>query len=257
MVIAFVTTPFEFEGKQRTKNAMLGLDEVREHANSLIVIPNDKLYDMITEDTSLVDAFKKVDLLLMEAVSALTRMILDPGMINLDFADVRSIMSISGHSLLTFGEGMGVHRALNAVDAALSNVLIDSKKLRGAKGLLVNIVGPSDLTLHEVTKCIRKLRSIVHEDANIIFGANVDHEVNEKVMIVIIATGIEDSVDNLEMTKYSDDALSKIMDSHAKVKQDEASSLFESAFHNVEEDFDIPTYIRRNQRYLGSLKDND
>lgn len=261
MVISFVTTPFEFEGKQRTKNAISGLDEIKEHANSLIVIPNDKLYDMITEDTSLLDAFKKVDMLLLEAVNSIVRLILEPGLINLDFADVRAVMSIPGQAIITFGEGMGVNRALNAVDAALSNVLIESKKLLGAKGLLVNIVGGRDLTLHEVTKCIRKLKSIVHEDANIIFGANVDQSLGERVMVTIIATGIEETYEDsreLVITKPIESEI-KIPEALQNRCSPDSSILFDSQNSEIsEEDLDIPTYIRRNKRYLSApMKDFD
>jgi cell division protein FtsZ len=257
MVIAFVTTPFEFEGRQRMRNALVGLDEIRELANCLVVIPNDKLYNMITEDTSFVDAFKKVDLLLLEAVSSLTRLILDPGMINLDFADVRSVMSIGGQALLTFGEGMGVHRALNAVDAALSNVLIDSKKLRGARGMLLNVLGGPDLTLHEVTRCIQKLRTIVREDANIIFGANIDPQMNDKVMVSIIATGIEESLDDsMRMTlnaPHSENRPKSMLDAVNRLPAgSDGSAMFDAASAGDEEDLDIPTYIRRNKRFLGA-----
>ena len=261
MVIAFVTTPFEFEGKQRSRNALTGLDELRAHANSLIIIPNDKLYDMITEDTSLWDAFKKVDMLLLEAVTSIARLITEPGLINLDFADVRAVMSIPGQAVITFGEGMGVHRSLNAVDAALSNVLIESKKLMGAKGLLVNVVGGKDLTLHEVTKCIRKLKSIVHEEANIIFGANVDPGYGEKVMVSIIATGIEEYMEDTHPMEISNKMPVKkeeiIIPKPIKDRVSETPVICDISYgDSFEEDLEIPTYIRRNKRYLGaSFKD--
>ncbi|MBN2144827.1 MAG: cell division protein FtsZ [Candidatus Aureabacteria bacterium] len=258
LVIAFVTTPFEFEGRQRTRNALAGLDELRSHVHTLIVIPNEKLYAMITEDTSLLDAFKKVDFLLMEAVKSLTRMILEPGLINLDYADVRSVMSIPGPSLISFGEGMGVHRAVNAVDAALSNILAESRKLKGAKGLLVNVVGGVDLTLHEVTRCIRKLQTTIHDDANIIFGANIDASVGDKVMITLIATGIEESVDDTSRIMAPYHQAPKETESKAESLRlhphppGDGSALFEGPFQSSnEEDLDIPAYLRRNKKYLG------
>jgi cell division protein FtsZ len=264
LVIAFVTTPFEFEGRQRSRNALAGLDELRSHVHTLIVIPNDKLYAMITEDTSLLDAFKKVDFLLLDAVKSLTRMILEPGLINLDYADVRSIMSIPGPSLISFGEGMGVHRAVNAVDAALSNVLAESRKLKGAKGLLVNIVGGVDLTLHEVTRCIRKLQTTIHDEANIIFGANIDPSVGDKVMLTLIATGIEESVDDSariagpfhpmpkEVESPGDSSRLSIRGVQSGLQPGEGSALFEGSFQSgSDEDMDIPAYLRRNKKFLG------
>ena len=256
MVIAFVTTPFGFEGKQRHKNALGGLDELRESTNTLIVVPNEKLFDMITEDTTFVDAFKKVDLILMEAVRSLTRVILEPGMINLDFADVRTVMSIPGQSVISFGEGMGVHRALNSVDAAMSNVLVESKKLKGAKGLLVNIVGGPDLTLHEVTKSVRKLQSIIHPDANIIFGANVDAAVGDKVMVTLIATGIEDSASEdaprIGFYQALDGDDKRESEKQNRLRGEETHAAFEPPIQESEDDLDVPTYLRRNKRYLGA-----
>ncbi|EKD28027.1 MAG: Cell division protein ftsZ [uncultured bacterium] len=265
MVISFVTTPFEFEGRHRGKNALLGLDELREYSHSLIVIPNDKLYSIITEDTSFVDAFRKVDMILMEAVNSLTRLILDPGMINLDFADVRAVMSIGGQAVITFGVGMGVNRAINAVDAALSNVLIEAKKLKGARGLLLNVVGGADMTLHEVTNCIQKLRANIHEDANIIFGANIDPKMNEKVMISIIATGIEESLDSSHSINSGIIHDRKITPSIAPFNKitpgNEGSSMFESntVHPDFDDEFDVPTYIRRSRRFknVSSYIEND
>ncbi len=263
MVIAFVTTPFGFEGKHRHKNAMGGLDELRESANTLIVVPNEKLFDMITEDTTLVDAFKKVDIILMEAVRSLTRMILEPSMINLDFADVRTVMSIAGQSVISFGEGMGVHRALNSVDAALSNVLVESNRLKSAKGLLVNIVGGPDLTLHEVTKSVRKLQGIIHPDANIIFGANVDPAVGDKVMVTLIATGIEDSASEdpprvgfyqaIEPEdKRENEKQNRFHKKYSEDRTEEPQLTFDPLPQESEDDLDVPTYLRRNKRYQGS-----
>lgn len=255
LVLAFVTTPFEFEGKTRQRNAVSGIDELKHHSHSLIVIPNDKLFEMTNEDTSLEEAFQKVDSILLSAVSAFSRLILEPGLINLDFADVKAVINLSGQSILSFGEGSGIHRANHAIESALNNVLLEPKKLRGAKGLLLNILGGRDLTLHEVTRCVKKVKAYLDDEANIIFGANINQDFGDKLHITLIATGVEDEVSDTRDSRLFTPQKEELrqLNIHGKLGSGEGSSLFEAPFNGISEDeLDVPTYIRRSRRFPGN-----
>ncbi|MEM2932655.1 MAG: cell division protein FtsZ [Candidatus Pacearchaeota archaeon] len=189
LTIAVVTLPFSIEGNRRYENAIAGLEKLESLVNTLIVIPNDKLLEL-APDLPLQTAFKIADEVLTNAVKGIAELITKPGLVNLDFADVRAIMSNGGVSMIGVGENDSQNRAIEAVERALNNPLLDVK-LENIKGALVNIVGGNDLTLDEARKIIEKINEKVGEDANLIWGAQISEDMQGIVRVLIIATGVK------------------------------------------------------------------
>ena len=250
LCIAIVTKPFSFEGKKRYQNAVEGLDELKKHVNTLICIPNDKMLDLIDEETPFKDAFKMTDDIIANTVKNVTKIITEPGLINLDFADLKTIMSIKGESVLSFGEGRGKNKAMNAVDATLNSVLVNDKKIKGAKGLLLSISGGEDLSLFEVNNAVKRFKSLLHPEANIIFGANIDNNIKGKVCISMIATGIEPVEPSIEGFDEDIDSVFERTVSKKKVEFGQ-DSLF-SQNQDIMNDLEIPTFIRKKRMGLGT-----
>ena len=171
LTVAVVTKPFAFEGRKRALQAEAGMAELRAVVDTLIAIPNQRLLAVVDRGTPLLEAFKVADAVLLQAVQGISDLILVPGLINLDFADVRTIMSGMGMALMGTGVGKGEHRALDAAQKAVASPLLDETSIEGARGILINITGGPDLTLHEVEEAARIVQEAAHEEANIIFGA--------------------------------------------------------------------------------------
>jgi cell division protein FtsZ len=190
LTIAIVTRPFSFEGRRRAVQADAGLQRLREKVDTLIVIPNDRLLDVADEKASLLSAFKMADDVLLQGVQGITDLITTPGLINTDFADVRMIMQDAGTALLGVGAAGGEGRALNAARAAISSALLEAS-IEGARGLLLNVAGPSDLGLFEVNEAAEVVKETAHPDANIIFGASIDDALGDDVRITVIAAGFD------------------------------------------------------------------
>ncbi len=191
LTVGVVTTPFAFEGRRRQRQAEEGINELHSFVDTLITIPNNKLLQIAGETTSMVDAFKRVDDVLLNAVKGISDLINVAGLINVDFADVQTIMSNQGLALMGTGTGTGPTRATEAAEAAIHSPLLDDIDIQGAMGILINISGGSDLTLHEVNAASTAIAEEAHEDANIIFGSVVDAGMGEEVRITVIATGFE------------------------------------------------------------------
>jgi cell division protein FtsZ len=189
LTVAVVTKPFAFEGRKRTLQAEAGLEALRGVVDTLIAIPNQRLLSVVDRGTSLVDAFRVADSVLQQAVQGISDLILVPGLINLDFADVRMIMSGMGMAMMGTGVGQGEHRAIDAAQKAIASPLLDNTSIDGAKGILLNFTGGSDLSLHEVEEASRLVQEAADEDANIIFGAVVDPNLQGQVRMTVIATG--------------------------------------------------------------------
>ncbi len=189
LTVAVVTRPFNFEGNVRMKQAEQGLRELREAVDTLVVIPNDKLLLLGDGRLSLADAFKKADEVLYQAVKGITDLITKPGYINLDFADVKTIMSDMGIALMGTGTASGETRAIAAAEKAISNPLLEDYSIRGAKGILFNITGGKDLSLVEVNEAAELIQKEADPEANIIFGAVIDEDMEEEVSVTVIATG--------------------------------------------------------------------
>jgi cell division protein FtsZ len=188
LTVAIVTTPFSFEGSRRQRSAGAGLDELRKHADTVIVIPNNRLLEVLHRDVSMVEAFRVADDVLRQGVQGITDLITMPGLINVDFADVRTIMSDSGNALMGIGFGTGETRAKDAALSAIGSPLIEQSP-QGAGGILLSISGGDDLTLHEVTEAARIIQENAAPDANIIFGATVDSRLTGQVWVTVVATG--------------------------------------------------------------------
>ena len=190
LTIAIVTRPFGFEGRRRAVQGDSGIQTLREKVDTLIVIPNDRLLDVADDRTSMLTAFRMADDVLFHGVQGITDLITTPGLINTDFADVRMIMQNAGSALMGIGHATGDNRAVNAARAAISSPLLEAS-LEGARGLLLNISGPSDMGLFEVNEAAEIVRETAHPDANIIFGAVIDDVMGDEVRITVIAAGFD------------------------------------------------------------------
>ena len=191
LTVAVVTRPFTFEGSRRCKFADAGLDELRQSVDTLIVIPNDKLLNLAQGNTTLQDAFAIADSVLLNAVRGISDLILIPGLINVDFADVKTIMSEKGHALMGTGTGSGEGRAREAAHTAISSPLLEEGSIQGATGILVNITSGPDLGLQEVSEAIQLINEVAHPDCNIIFGSVINPDMVDTVKITVVATGFE------------------------------------------------------------------
>jgi cell division protein FtsZ len=194
LTVGVVTKPFGFEGKKRQRQAEEGIERLEKAVDTLIVIPNNRLLALVGTQTSMVEAFRKADSVLLNAVQGISDLMTVPGLINVDFADVRTIMSNMGRALMGSGHGAGKRRAIEAAEMAISSPLLEDVSIDGATGILINITGGPDLTLHEVNEASSLIQQAAHEDANIIFGSVIDPNITDEVRITVIATGFDRAV---------------------------------------------------------------
>ena len=191
LTVGVVTKPFLFEGTRRMRAAESGIDELQKHVDTLIVIPNQNLFLVAKSDTTFKEAFALADEVLQQGVRSITDLMVMPGLINLDFADVRSVMSEMGKAMMGTGEGEGDNRALEAAERAIANPLLDGVSMAGAKGVIISIIGGEDMKLLEVDEAANHIRELVDEDANIIWGSAFNPELDGKIRVSVVATGIE------------------------------------------------------------------
>ncbi|BDG71108.1 cell division protein FtsZ [Roseomonas fluvialis] len=191
LTVGVVTKPFDFEGPKRKKSADSGIEELQSFVDTLIVIPNQNLFRLANERTTFQEAFKMADNVLYMGVRGVTDLMVNPGMVNLDFADIRTVMAEMGKAMMGTGEAEGDDRATKAAEAAISNPLLEDISMAGARGVLINITGGYDMTLFEVDAAANRIRKEVDEDANIIFGTSVDEGMNGRVRVSVVATGID------------------------------------------------------------------
>jgi cell division protein FtsZ len=187
--VGVVTKPFDFEGKRRMKQAEVGIAELKDAVDTLIVIPNQRLLATAARNTSMLEAFRSADDILLQAVRGISDLVTVHGLINLDFADVRTIMCEMGMAIMGSGVARGENRAIEAAQKAISSPLLEDMSIRGAKGVLINITGSADLALHEVNDASSLIQAEAHDDANIIFGAVIDESMGDEIRITVIATG--------------------------------------------------------------------
>ena len=233
LTVGIVTKPFSFEGKKRMEQAVAGLEELKKHVDTLIVIPNDKLRDLIDKTTPLLDSFKEVDNVLRRGVQSISDLIAVAGLINLDFADVKAVMQKRGNALIGIGIGVGENRAVEAAKQAVESPLLETS-ISGATDAIINVTGGSNLTLFEVEEAAEVIRTSANTDMNTIFGAVINENLNDEIIVTVIATGFDD---NSEPTYQS----------YGKREQYRAES------QNVEEkpedddsgDDDIPAFLRK------------
>ncbi len=190
LTIGVVTRPFSFEGRRRAVQAEQGIQKLKERVDTLIVIPNDRLLTVSNDKTSVVNAFKMADEVLLQGVQGITELITTPGLINTDFADVKMIMTNAGSALMGIGYGSGDGRALNAARAAISSPLLEAS-IEGARGVLLSVSGGSDLGLFEINEAAEVIHGVAHPDANIIFGAVIDESMGDEVRVTVIAAGFD------------------------------------------------------------------
>ncbi len=192
LTVAVVTKPFAFEGAKRRELAEKGLEELKENVDTIIVIPNDRILQIIDKKTSLLDAFRTVDDVLRQGVQGIADLVTTPGLINVDFADVKSVMSDSGSALMGIGKGSGENRAIEAAKQAIDSPLLEVS-IDGARGVLFNITGGKDLGMYEVDEAAKIITKSVDSDAKIIFGAVIDEAMSDEIRITVIATGFDES----------------------------------------------------------------
>ncbi len=189
LTVGVVTKPFIFEGKKRMRQAEEGIEELKQSVDTLIVIPNQRLLSIAAKTTTMLEAFHRADDVLLQAVRGISDLIITPGLINLDFADVRTVMAEMGLALMGAASASGENRAIEAAQKAISSPLLEDISIQGARGVLINITGGPDLCLHEVNEAASMIQEEAHEDANIIFGAVIDENMTDEIRITVIATG--------------------------------------------------------------------
>ena len=195
LTVGIVTKPFSFEGRKRTEHALAGLEALKEHVDTLIVIPNDRLRDIIDKSTPMLDAFKEVDNVLHRGVQSISDLIAVTGVINLDFADVKTVMEKSGTAIIGIGCAAGENRAIEAAKQAVSNSLLE-ETIDGARNAIVNVTGGNNLTLFEIEDAVETVREAANNDVNIIFGAIKNENLQDEVIVTVIATGFDAEISN-------------------------------------------------------------
>lgn len=243
LTVAVVTKPFHFEGKRRMMQAEQGLRELRESVDTVITIPNERLLHTVDRSASLADSFKVADDVLRQAVQGISDLITVPGLINLDFADVKAVMAGMGLALMGAGRASGEHRAMEATQQAISSPLLEEATIQGAKCVLINITGGSDLTLFEVNEASSIIREAADEDANIIFGAVIDETLRDEMKITVIATGFDKDMSETGTTNASA-AMPSGVSRYTQRPGDDLQR--PSAGGGVRaDDLDVPTFIRK------------
>ena len=210
LTVGVVTKPFQFEGGKRMRQAEDGIKELQKVVDTLIIIPNQNLFRLANENTTFTEAFSMADDVLYQGVKGVTDLMVRPGLINLDFADVRAIMDEMGKAMMGTGEAEGEERALKAAEKAIANPLLDEISLSGAKGVLINITGGNDLTLFELDEAANRIREEVDQNANIIVGSTLDTSLEGKMRVSVVATGIDVSIDDAEKFYKNDEKIVEI-----------------------------------------------
>jgi len=263
LTVAVVTKPFVFEGAVRKRQSEQGIDSLHDVVDTLITIPNERLLLMAGEDTSMTDAFRIADDVLLNAVQGISDLITVHGIINLDFADVRTIMSEMGMALMGTGRARGENRAIRAAQEAISNPLLDDVSIKGARGVLVNITGGPDMKLKEANEAVSLIHEEAHEEANIIFGSVVQENLGDEIRVTVIATGLSDAsrsrrkvaitesfenVTPLRLPLRESPTVESLAE--ASIQAPRAQAAFEANGTNdfvspFEEEYDVPAFIRR------------
>lgn len=251
LTVGVVTKPFLFEGKKRATQAELGLKELKGSVDTLITIPNQRLLGVVGKHAGLGEAFRIADDVLKQAVKGISDLILFPGLINLDFADVKTIMSVGGMALMGSGTAKGEDRAVEAAQKAISSPLLEDTCIEGARGALINITGGPDMALFEVNEAATLIQEKTHEDAHIIFGAVVDEKMEGEISVTVIATGFGKSAveDKKEFTRLRSASNSRLLDTptHIRLKNldDPDQKIEKPSFFPIENEYDTPAFLRR------------
>ena len=254
LTVGVVTKPFAFEGKRRMRQAEEGIMELKEAVDTLIVIPNQKLLSYVGKQTSFTSAFSMVDDILKQAVCSISDLIVVPGLINLDFADVKCIMGSMGKALMGSGTASGENRAVEAAQKAISSPLLDEATVDGAQGILINVTGGEDLTLMEINEASMMIQKNAHDDAHIIFGAVIDPKMEGEMRVTVIATGFEPAAASFIKERP---VLKKVVGGSTQLENEDSSSFkhLKTLASSIKDDnqdsgnlnanFDIPTFLRK------------
>jgi cell division protein FtsZ len=250
LTIGVVTRPFSFEGRKRALQADMGISELKQSVDTLIVVPNDRLLQVSDVATPVIDAFRMADQVLYQGVDGITSLIMTPGLINLDFADVKAVMKDAGSALMGIGHGAGDDRAEEAARSAISSPLLEAS-IEGAKGVLLSIAGPSDLALHEVNRAAELITKVAHPDANIIFGAVIDDALGDEVRVTAIAAGFDKTSQGGRgrIARAIEEEEGRDREPVPSLLEDEDDEeMFKSApatvTIDVDEDLDIPDFLK-------------
>jgi cell division protein FtsZ len=241
LVTAVVTKPFLFEGNKRSRNADQGIKELKKNVDAIITVHNNRLLSITEKETPWLQALNLANDVLRQAVRGISDLILVPGLINHDFADIRTIMAESGKALMGIGKSKGENRATDAAKLAISSPLLEESSIEGAQGVLINITGGSSLALHEINEAASLVRDAAHDEANIIFGSVVDPDLDDEIVVTIIATGFEDKP-KMVMPSYEKWRPSREFNSLRGADR----VLLKDSFKKVNEDnLDVPTFMRK------------
>jgi cell division protein FtsZ len=247
LTIGVVTRPFTFEGRRRSMQAEKGIQVLKEKVDTLIVIPNDRLLTVSNDKTSMVNAFKMADEVLLQGVRGITDLITVPGLINTDFADVKMVMTNAGTAIMGIGASSGDGRAVNAARAAITSPLLEAS-IEGARGILLNIAGGSDLGLFEVNEAAEIIHSVAHPDANIIFGAVIDDNMGDEVRVTVIAAGFERWEEGARGASSSSltpsEGRSKVLGLDEVEPVDIFAGSSDDAIDLGDDEFDVPSFLR-------------
>jgi len=248
LTVGVVTKPFEFEGRKRMANALQGIKELKERVDTLIVIPNQRLLTIANKQTLFTDAFKLADEILLQATKGISDLISVPGLVNLDFADVKTVMSEMGDALMGTGYGSGDKKAIDAARKAIASPLLEDVSIAGAKGVLVNITGGDDLTLYDVNEAASVIYEAAGEDANIIFGAVLDKNLKSEIKVTVIATGFSNNKAHEQYTRPMEAVTTRklILEKPGSNKKSGWSFQQQDAFNpKSAEDLEVPTFMRK------------
>ena len=251
LTVAIVTKPFSFEGKKRMQNALEGLEELKKHVDTLIVIPNDRLREIIDKTTPMLEAFKEVDNVLRRGVQSISDLIAVVGLVNLDFADVKAVMEKSGHAIIGIGIGMGEDRAIEAAKQAVSSPLLETS-IEGATDAIINITGGVNLTLFEAEQAAEVVRAAANTDINTIFGSVINENLSDEVIVTVIATGFDKKKKEVETSQpvYSNVSQSRRTnrsEPEMLFQSNQASELLtvnETEETNDDSEFDLPPFLK-------------
>jgi cell division protein FtsZ len=259
LTVGVVTKPFLFEGKRRMRNADRGIEELKKHVDTLITIPNQRLLSIAGRNTSLIDTFRKADDILYQAVKGISDLIIFEGLVNVDFADVRAVMSEMGMAMMGTGQASGENRAIEAAEKAVSSPLLEDVSIHGARGVLINVTASPDVTLQEVNEAAELIHGEAHEEANIIWGMVIDPDLEDTVRVTVIATGFGDpKSDAIPVSPAMSGMLSKEIEksdvpafmrnrtaaaADDKVIKLKKVSVLQSS--DDEDKFEIPTFLRK------------
>jgi cell division protein FtsZ len=237
LTVGVVTKPFIFEGKKRMRQAEEGIENLKQNVDTLIVIPNQRLLSIAAKTTTMLEAFHRADDVLLQAVRGISDLIITPGLINLDFADIRTVMAEMGLALMGAASAVGENRAIEAAQKAISSPLLEDISIQGARGVLINITGGPDLCLHEVNEAASMIQEEAHEDANIIFGSVIDETMTDEIRITVIATGFGADREERKPVPVNVSSITSAPQKNKKVVH----------LGTIVDDLDTPTWQRKKQ----------